>query len=211
MKIISWIVQGIKKKQALQEILFLKRLHNPNIMFILETLASSTNLSSILPQIGFDHFDFVDPVNHSGPIAVLWNNGIIHASILRKEQRAIPVLLHDTSNNQNVMVNGLYAPAQSRDKDSFWNHLFQFNSVVDLPWCLIGDFNELASPGEKRGGLQYPLSKYERLKNFTSYIRASTVPYKGNLFTWKKKVHMQLIYEGLDRAIMRNDWMNLYP
>ena len=37
MSIISWNVQGIKKAQVLQEILFLKRLHNPQLIFLLET------------------------------------------------------------------------------------------------------------------------------------------------------------------------------
>ena len=96
-------------------------------------------------------------------------------------------------------------------EDAFRNQLLQFNSIFDLPWCLIGDFNEIASPGEKKGGLRYPLSKYERLNKFTNTIKASTVPCKGNLFTWKKKLRTYLIYERLDRAIIRNDWMNLYP
>ena len=35
------------------------------------------------------------------------------------------------------------------DKDEFWKSLDQMNAVVDLPWCIIGDFNELAAPSEK--------------------------------------------------------------
>ena len=53
MKIISWNVQGMKN-QALQEILFLKRMHKPNIMFILETMVSSTNIRWILPKTRFE-------------------------------------------------------------------------------------------------------------------------------------------------------------
>ena len=53
---------------------------------------------------------------------------------------------------QCTIISGVYAPAQQKDKDSFWNHLFQLNSVIDLPWCLIGAFNELANPTEKKGG-----------------------------------------------------------
>ena len=152
----------------------------------------------------------MDPVNHSGGIAVLWNNDGIHASLLSKSQRALHLLVHDTGNNQNVILTGVYAPAQSREKEFFWNQLLQFSSVVDLPWCLIGDFNELASPGEKMGGVSYPLSKYDRLNNFTNNINAISIPYKGKCFTWKKRIRTHLIYERLDRAIARSDWMNLY-
>jgi len=58
------------------------------------------------------------------------------------------------------IISGVYAPAQAHDKDSFWTHLLQLNGVFDLPWCIIGDFNELAKPSEKRGGKHYPLSTF---------------------------------------------------
>jgi len=32
-----------------------------------------------------DHYDFVPLTNHSGGIAILWNNGNIYASVLLKE------------------------------------------------------------------------------------------------------------------------------
>ena len=54
MKILSWNVQGMKKSQALQEILYLKRAHKPQIMFLLETLVNSTHISSLLPKIGLN-------------------------------------------------------------------------------------------------------------------------------------------------------------
>jgi len=65
-------------------------------MFILETMANKKNMMSILPKVGFEHFDYVEPVNHFGGLAVLCNNGTMYASILRKEQRAIHMLVHDT-------------------------------------------------------------------------------------------------------------------
>ena len=43
--------------------------------------------------MGFDHFDYVELFNHSGGLAALWDNGIIHASVLKKEQRAIHMLV----------------------------------------------------------------------------------------------------------------------
>jgi len=54
-------------------------MHKPDVMFILETMVSSTNIERILPKSRFQHFDYVDPVNHSSGIAVLWNNDSILA------------------------------------------------------------------------------------------------------------------------------------
>jgi len=77
MRIISWNVRGLKKPQVLQEIAFLKRTHKPHIIFLLETLVNRQNILQILPKVGFDHYDFVDPIDHSGGLAVLWDNGTI--------------------------------------------------------------------------------------------------------------------------------------
>jgi len=201
MKIISWNVQGAKRAQVLLEIQFLKRTHKPNIVFLLETMVNEKKIRHIIPRIGFEHFDFIEPSNHSGGLAVLWNNANIHASILWKEQRAIHMLIHDPSITQNLIISGIYAPAQQRDKDIFWNHLYHLNEVVDLPWCIVGDFKELANPSEKRGGRPQPSTKFARINDFMNTINASTIPTNGSLFTWKKRIHTHLIYERLDRAI----------
>ena len=85
------------------------------------------------------------------------------------------------------------------------------NNVIDPPWCIIRDLNELASPTEKRGGKRYPLSKFAQLNSFMDRINAISVPFTRYPFTWKKRMQAHLIYERLDRAIIRNDWANLYP
>jgi len=89
-------VQDTKKAQVLQEIYFLKRTHKPQIVFLSETLVNKKNILDILQKMGFAHFNYVEPVNHSGGLAVLWDNGVIHASVLKKEQRAIHMLVYDT-------------------------------------------------------------------------------------------------------------------
>jgi len=65
------------------------------------------------------------------------------ANVLAKEERVIHMLVFDVLIQKFCIISGVYAPAQSRHKDAFWNHLINFNNFFDNPWCLIGDFNEL--------------------------------------------------------------------
>ena len=211
MIIISWNIQGAKKPQIISEVHFLSRTYKADIIFLLETMVNETNVRKILPQMGFEHFDYVLPTNHSGGIAVLWNNGKIHASPLLKEPRAIYMLVHDPAKGQNSIVSGIYAPAQPREKTQFWEQLTHLNEVFDVPWCLLGDFNELGSPEEKKGGQPLSFGKYQRLNKFISDINAETIQVKGSIFTWKKKIHTHLIYERLDRTLARKDSIAMYP
>lgn len=101
MKVICWNVQGVKKIQGVQEVKFLAIIHKPDMLFLLETMINESNIRMILPLMGFEHFDFVSPVNYPGGIAVLWNNGNIYASVLIKETRAIHMSIHDPNIVQN--------------------------------------------------------------------------------------------------------------
>jgi len=116
-------------------------------------MVNDQNISNILPRMGFDHYEYASPNNCSGGLAVLWNNGNIHALVLRKDTRAIHILVHDPEIAKNSIISGIYAPAQANQKEQFWSHLMDLHQTFDLPWCLIGDFHELANPVEKNGRL----------------------------------------------------------
>jgi len=146
---------------------------------MLEMLVTDSLLQRILPKFGFDYYDFVPPVNHAGGIAVLWNSGNIHVLVLSKSSRIIHLLVHDTGTSLSSIISGIYAPTQQREKDSFWNMLNASLEIFDLPWCIIGDFNELANPSEKRGGIIYPSTKFQRLNNFLHRNSAISVPING--------------------------------
>ena len=86
-------------------------------------MTNEINTRIIIQKMGFDHFDFVLPVNRSGEIWVLWNNNNCHASVRAKEHRAIHMLVYDPGNFKNILILGVHGPTQVREKDSFWAHL----------------------------------------------------------------------------------------
>jgi len=211
MKILSWNVQGVKKELFSEELRFIQKSLQPDLVFLLETMVSEANTKRIIPHLGFPCYDFVNPINHSGGIWVLWNNTNIKASVLIKEDRAIHMLVFEYLTQSFSILSGIYAPAQANKKEGFWTHLRHLNEVIDMPWCIIGDFNELESPNDKKGGLPVMSSRLVRLPTFLNDIHASSIPTRGSPYTWKKRVHGHLIYEKLDRAVGRQDWCELYP
>jgi len=119
MKIVAWNVQGAKKCQLREEVKYLRIVQQPDLVFLLETMASEETTQKILPILGFDHYDYTLPVNHSGGIWVLWNKTNIMASVLLKEDRAIHMLVFDAQRQKLSIISGVYAPAQFRQKDVF--------------------------------------------------------------------------------------------
>ena len=119
MKILAWNVQGAKKCQIKEEIRFLQKSQQPDLVFLIETMASNGTAKLILPQLGFDHYDYTLPVNHLGGIWVLWNKRNILANVLLKEDRAIHMLVFDFFSQKLSIIFGVYAPAQTSRKDVF--------------------------------------------------------------------------------------------
>ena len=111
MKILAWNVQGAKKHQFREEVRYVQQVQQPDLVFLLETMTSDRTAKQLLPQFGFDYFDYSLPVNHSGGIWVLWNNKNILANVLLKEERAIHMLVFDVTSQQFSIISGVYAPA----------------------------------------------------------------------------------------------------
>jgi len=80
------------------------------------------------------------------------------------------MLIHDPEKASNLIVSGIYAPTQPRDKDKFWEHLLQLNLIFDMRWCLLGYFNKLARPNEKKGVSHSLIANFKDSIHFCSRL-----------------------------------------
>ena len=133
MKILAWNVQGAKKRQITEEIKFIQKHHQPDLIFLMETMVNEEHTKRIISRLGFQFYDFSNPINHSGGIWVLWNTTNIKANVLLKDDRAIHMLVFEYSSQKFSIISGIYAPAQAHDKDAFWTNLRNLNDVIDMP------------------------------------------------------------------------------
>jgi len=90
---------------------------------MLETMVNDQNADLIIGTLGFSHYDMIPTVNHCGGIWCLWNPINIEVSTLAQESRAIHCHIKDIAKNKECILTTVYALAQERDKDYFWQHL----------------------------------------------------------------------------------------
>ena len=122
MKVISMNIQGGKKKEV-AELIYLKSKFKPDIMFVLETLTSARHNSTIPRALPFKNKIVINPTNHCGGLWVLWNNDNIVLNNKETTNRCVLLNITHKVSNTNVLISGLYAPAQERDKLAFWEYL----------------------------------------------------------------------------------------
>jgi len=48
-------------------------------------------------------------------------------------------------------MSAVYALAQECHKNDFWQHLKSVHNAITIPWCLMGDLNEMLPMSKKVG------------------------------------------------------------
>ncbi|MCI58947.1 endonuclease/exonuclease/phosphatase family protein, partial [Trifolium medium] len=75
-----------------------------------------------------------------------------------------------------------------------------------LPWCIIGDFNDLLSQEDKQGRNPHPNWLCEGFRNAISDCDLIDIHLEGYPFTWiKSRGTSHVIEERLDRAFANTE------
>ena len=85
------------------------------------------------------------------------------------------MLVFDTHTQQMVTLSSVYGPIKVSKKSAFWNHLLELNTIIDTPWCLLGDFNELEESLDKEGGSLVSPTQCTKVPLFLHKINTSTL------------------------------------
>ncbi|XP_074322731.1 uncharacterized protein LOC141659702 [Apium graveolens] len=83
---------------------------------------------------------------------------------------------------------------------------------VNLPWCVVGDLNNIVSSKDKKGGEPYP---DWLIKGFNEVIRDTNLvdlELTRHQFTWERGRDTDDWMEiRLDRALTNESWLNYFP
>lgn len=133
-----------------------------------------------------------------------YNSIIISANNLNFDHR--PLLQPGLVTFCNILPLDLFR------KSLFWDEMSLLAQECSLPWFTIGDFNDVISPNEKKGGNLLSSSSSSCLANGLQECNLIDIGFKGNPFTWNnKRLGDANIQERLNRAVANERWINLYP
>lgn len=150
MSIIAWNCRGLGQSRTVR---FLKEINQqikPSFIFLSETLAKKNKVVAICKALNYAGCQVVDADGRGGGLALFWKNeGGCQIREVHKH-----FIDFEVENDQigRWRYTGFYGcPERGRRRES-WNLIRYLESKSDLPWCIIGDFNDLMFAEEKRGG-----------------------------------------------------------
>ncbi|XLR45110.1 hypothetical protein S83_029770 [Arachis hypogaea] len=93
-------------------------------------------------------------------------------------------------------------------RKELWEQLTQIGNDMREPWVLIGDFNEIADPTEKKGGSKNNSQECRRFKERMDECKLMDLWFIGNKYTWKGAARdgLERVFKRLDKALSNLDW-----
>lgn len=146
---------------------------------------------------------------HNGGLALLWRKeGKVTLISFNKNHIDVIILATDVP---RYRLTGVYGEPDRAKRDETWSLIRNLVVNNSLPWCLIGDMNNVLSQSDKRGGKPYPWRLIQGFQNVLQDSDLFDMPLGGHQYTWKRGLGTNKHIEvRLDRALVNSVFLNVF-
>ncbi|KAM6569197.1 hypothetical protein CsatB_017182 [Cannabis sativa] len=189
MSTIGWNCHGLGNPWAIQFLQDICVEKKPNFLFLCETLCRKDVVDRVKCKLGFESSLTVEAQGRKGGLTFFWK--------FSDEAR----LLNFSNNHIDLEIS---LPA--------WNLLRSIADESPLPWCILGDFNNITTQDDVKGGRPYLDSLINGFNLALHDCQLGELDWKGYRFTWERgrgtSAHIEI---RLDKAFVNHDWFFLFP
>ncbi|KAI9118521.1 hypothetical protein K1719_010853 [Acacia pycnantha] len=210
MNILIWNCRGAASKGVAAVVRNMKFRYKPNLVVILEPRISGVQASRVSRNWGFKFSVRKEAEGFSGGIWLLWELEDLNVDVLWMDEQVIHCGLK--LGKEELVFSAIYANPNVHRRHQLWDVLRKLACEVAGPWLLAGDFNEIKSPLEQKGGGKV---NETRCRSFNTWIQDCNlidIDANGPFFTWKgpKWDGLDRVYKRLDRCFCNIQWQEKY-
>jgi len=210
MSFISWNCRGLGSLSTVPNLKYLVRTYRPVGIILYETMTNYNKIDELKYVLGFDYCFAPDRKGRGGGIAFLWQKSL-NCSITNYYLNHVDVEIIDPCHGK-WRLTGFYGYPEGSRRKASWNLLRNLASLSNLPWCILGDFNDILSTSEKK-------SKSERAPWLINGFHQAVLDaglidshMEGYNFTWFKSLGTnRAVEEKLDRALATDGSLTVFP
>ncbi|XP_051221114.1 uncharacterized protein [Lolium perenne] len=195
----------MRKSLAVCALLELQAWLKPDVLFLSEAHLCKVKEESLKRRLLFDEMLVAGSDGRSGGLVFFWNNDITVSS-KEVEQNFIGIRINENSEAGWRFI-GFYGEPSSDTKHLSWDYIRSLHAAIDLPWIMVGDFNEIRYSNEKEGGASRSLRCMQAFRDVLNDRDLEDMGYEGDIFTWRRGK----IRERLDRAVCNPRWADMFP
>jgi exonuclease III len=164
MIVTGWNCQGLKTSRAVLALQELLRQIKPDVIFLSESHLDKAKAEKLMRKAKFDKLLFHESNGRSGGLILMWKKEI-KIVCKRIEKNFIDVIVKDS---QDWRLTGFYGEPNWNNKDKSWEYIRELHANCNMPWLLLGDFNEILFSWEKEGGAPRSLRCMKRFQDCLS-------------------------------------------
>ncbi|KAI9100938.1 hypothetical protein K1719_024062 [Acacia pycnantha] len=202
--------RGAASKGVAAVVRDMKRRYKVDIVVILEPRISGSQANKVIRSWGFNYSRKVEATGFSGGIWILWElNGLV-VDIIRQEEQFLHCKVGLGADKMAFTV--VYASPNEHKRGGIWNTLQSIASEMEEPWLLAGDFNEIKSHLEKKGGGRNNETRFAKFNDWIQECNLIDIEASGPFFTWKgpKWEGLDRVYKRLDRCLCNPQWKEVF-
>lgn len=207
MNIIAWNVRGVRGSGMASAIRNLVLDRSPALMGLIETKHTSVDMQSIRAWWSKDNFSWEDILayNGGGGLILIWDLSAFLKVDGKKGDRWICIKGRITEKNFLARVVLVYGPNDREGRKNLWVELMDLKQEIDAPIMVLGDFNEVLIPEERKGGTTMSASIRE-FSLWQSSMDLVELPLLSRKFTWYRNNSASRI----DRAFVDTEWYDCF-
>nr|XP_023897074.1 uncharacterized protein LOC112008941 [Quercus suber] len=169
----------------------------------METRVGGDRAKGIIDKLPFDGSVHTDTIGFSGGLWMLWDSERVDVTPLANTEQEIHATIKVRNANSSWLFTAVYASPRTAERHVLWNNLIKTVELQNLPWVVVGDFNEPLSEKDKFGGRAVSVSRSLLFKECLDKCNMIDIGFSGPRFTWTNRREIQaLIQERIDRVFV---------
>ena len=152
MNIIIWNCKGASKPSFQNHVKELFQSQNPAILMVMETRVGGNRAREIIERLPFDGVIHTNLIGYIGGLWVLWNSDRVDVGHLASTEQEIHFTVKVRISNVIWLFFVVYTSPRSAERHILWNNLMKVADLHNMPWIIVGDFNEPLVNDDKFGG-----------------------------------------------------------
>ncbi|KAI9100326.1 hypothetical protein K1719_024544 [Acacia pycnantha] len=208
--ILVWNSRGATSKGFAAVLRDMKRRYRLDLVVILEPRISGNPASKVIKNWGFKHSVRMEAVGFSGGIWLLWEMEELVVDVKIMDEQFIHCQLN--LGGEVMLFTAVYAHPNEQRRNRIWDILHSLACEIEEPWMMVGDFNEIRSPLEQKGGGRINEVRCNKFNQWIEDCNFIDVEASGPLFTWKgpKWEGLERVYKRLDRCLCNISWQESF-
>ncbi|CAN7118348.1 unnamed protein product [Brassica rapa subsp. narinosa] len=182
---------------------------------LIETRVKENKAKTILEKVFPGWFAITNYDHHRlGRLWIVWSPKVRVTPYFQSAQMITCSILLEGM-EEEIFCSFVYGFNLEEERKELWKDIksHQDSPIIrKRPWIIVGDFNEILEGAEHSNFVSdLDTSGMREFNEVVNYCSLVDMSYQGPKFTWSNKRDNDIICKKLDRSLINEEWMRLFP